>query len=152
MNLPTEKHQQSVQPSDEQEDEATAAEILESLPPEQVLAVIKSAYHSGPVPSPQALQQYNDILPGLADRLVTMAEKEQSIRAGETRHFSWNVTLKVFASVIVSLAMVLGGVYCAIIGEPTVGGIIATSGVISGVVQSYLRRSSKKGDEGNDED
>lgn len=36
--------------------------------------------HVGPVPSPDALQQYEQIQPGFAERLISMAEKEQAAR------------------------------------------------------------------------
>lgn len=45
------------------------------------LYVKKTQFRSGPLPSPEELQRFNAILPGLADRIVTMAEKEQ-----ETAH------------------------------------------------------------------
>lgn len=157
MNLPAEQNSQqpleAAAGTDLDLDDDGAAEILEALPddtPAEVRAVIRRAFHSGPVPSAGELQRYENVLPGLANRLVAMAEKEQDIRKSDSKHFNWNVTLKVSASVIVSLAMVLGGVYCAVIGEPAVGGVIATSGVIAGVVQSFLRKSSK--DEDNDRD
>lgn len=151
MNLPAEKTPRPSEAAgghDLDFDEDDANDILDSLPddtPADVRAVIRRAFHSGPVPSAGELQRYENVLPGLADRLVTMAEREQSIRGSDTRHYNWNLTLKVVASVIVSLAMVLGGVYCAVIGEPTVGGIIATSGVIAGVVQSYLQKPPRDG-------
>ncbi|WP_114349661.1 DUF2335 domain-containing protein [Paracoccus lutimaris] len=155
MNLPTEQSQQQVEQiaeSDSDPSEANADEVLQAIldgPPSEVRAVIQRAIHSGPVPSAGELQRYEDVLPGLANRLVNLAEKEQGIRGRDTAHFNWNVTLKVLASVVVSLAMVLGGVYCAAIGQPEVGGVIATSGVIAGVVQSFLRRSSKKDEDDN---
>lgn len=153
MSLPVEQSQQSVETTAENDpnvEEESAAQILEALPddtPPELRAVIRRAVHSGPVPSAGELQRYELVLPGLANRLVSMAEKEQDIRSWDCKHFNWNVTFKVLASVVVSLAMVLGGVYCAVIGQPEVGGLIATSGVIAGVVQSFLRRSSSRDDE-----
>lgn len=40
---------------------------------------VRAEYSSGPLPSPQVLAQYNEVLPGLAERLVQQAE-------GQTRH------------------------------------------------------------------
>lgn len=34
---------------------------------------------SGPIPPPQILQQYNNTVPGAAERILTMAEKHQPI-------------------------------------------------------------------------
>lgn len=36
--------------------------------------------YSGPYPDPVSLKQYEDIKPGFADRLITMAEREQMER------------------------------------------------------------------------
>ncbi len=47
-----------------------------------VRAITHSQSFSGPLPPPQVLQQYNDAHPGLADRIVTMAENEQTHRHG----------------------------------------------------------------------
>ena len=35
---------------------------------------------SGPIPSPQILQQYNNIVPGAAERIIRMAEKQSDHR------------------------------------------------------------------------
>jgi uncharacterized membrane protein len=35
---------------------------------------------TGPIPHPSVLQEYNDVLPGLAERIVTMAEAEATHR------------------------------------------------------------------------
>lgn len=40
--------------------------------------VSKSAYFSGPLPPPELLAAYDDVHPGLAERIVAMAEKEQT--------------------------------------------------------------------------
>lgn len=47
-----------------------------------VRAISHTQSFSGPLPPPQILQQYNDAHPGLADRIVTMAESEQAHRHG----------------------------------------------------------------------
>lgn len=39
---------------------------------------------SGPLPSPEVLRKYDEIMPGLAERVVLMAEKEQAYRIATT--------------------------------------------------------------------
>lgn len=41
---------------------------------------IQATTHSGPIPSPQTLAEYNKLSPGLAERIVSMAELEQKQR------------------------------------------------------------------------
>lgn len=37
-------------------------------------------YHQGPIPPASELQRYNEINPGFADRIISMAEREQKAR------------------------------------------------------------------------
>lgn len=59
--------------------------ILDSVP-EQKREVVKSALmvmtelYSGPIPPPRAMKEYETILPGAADRIISMAEKQQMHR------------------------------------------------------------------------
>lgn len=49
----------------------------------QIAMQFVAAQYSGPLPLPQHYAQYEEILPGAADRILSMAEKEQSHRHGE---------------------------------------------------------------------
>ena len=44
---------------------------------EKVAALILRKYHAGPLPPPETLKEYNEILPDAAERIFSMAEKEQ---------------------------------------------------------------------------
>lgn len=130
----------------DQEEEEVVAELMDAVHSGQVTLVrqmVRRAFHSGPVPSSSELRAYEDVLPGLADRLVVLAEKEQKIRGGDIKHSNWNDTFKVGASIIVSLAMVGGGVYCTYIEQPVAGIAIATSGVIGGVISAFFAKTKR---------
>lgn len=45
-----------------------------------ILTRVVSKSHSGPIPSAEELEQLERVTPGLADRVVVMAEKEQNHR------------------------------------------------------------------------
>ena len=69
--------------------------LLKQLPEEQRLIYQQylEASFSGPLPPPAALAKYEEIQPGAADRIISMAEKEQSHRIaaqteGSKRGFS----------------------------------------------------------------
>lgn len=49
---------------------------------QQLIGVFKQTLkrHSGPIPSPETIAQYDQIIPNGADRIMTMAEKQQSHR------------------------------------------------------------------------
>lgn len=42
--------------------------------------IVKSSGWSGPLPPPEALERFNAIIPNGADRIVSMAEREQAHR------------------------------------------------------------------------
>lgn len=130
----------------DQEEEEVVAELMDAVQSGRVTLVrqmVRRAFHSGPVPSSSELRAYEDVLPGLADRLVVLAENEQKIRGGDVKHSNWNDTFKIAASIVVSLAMIGGGVYCTVIGFPIAGAAIATSGVIGGVISAYSSYSKR---------
>jgi|SaaInl7_200m_RNA_FD_contig_21_1784156_length_681_multi_9_in_0_out_0_1 hypothetical protein len=57
-------------------------EILQQLPKDAQIVLssvsIEETRHSGPLPSPDTLQKYEEVLSGLADRIMTMTETEQT--------------------------------------------------------------------------
>ncbi len=46
----------------------------------QAIMLIKEESFSGPIPPPQALKGYEEVLPGSADRILKMAEQQQEHR------------------------------------------------------------------------
>lgn len=69
-------------------------------------------YRHGPIPESQELARYEEILPGIADRIVTMAEKQQqaSIKL-ESRNwigkFSTMLLTRLFLYFLVAVAFIL---------------------------------------------
>ena len=117
---------------------------------EKVTAVATSTFR-GPLPPPDALQRYEQICPGLADRIVALAEREAANRhkleqenvriaendivaaRGETRH-GQNLA---FALTIVAF---VAAVICAYVGQPWVAGVIAGTTLVS-VVSTIMHRN-----------
>ena len=62
-------------------------EVLEGVPDETKIAYIQAASFRGPLPPPALFSHYDKTLPGSADRILKMAETEQSHRHG------WEVSL-----------------------------------------------------------
>lgn len=66
---------------------ATAKAIDETLKSSVLTTTSHSEtteYYTGPLPHPEALKKYEDFMPGLAERIVRMAEKEQAYRIDTT--------------------------------------------------------------------
>ena len=61
------------------QDTARLGELLFSRLESQLEIEVKQeiSQHSGPIPSAPALEKYNEIIPNGADRIMSMAEKEQ---------------------------------------------------------------------------
>ena len=76
---------------------------------------------SGPLPPPEMLGEYEKVLPGAADRIICLAEKEQDIRGQDNRGMIQRDKLMIFGSVLVSLAIVIGIVFCAYFDKPYLG-------------------------------
>jgi uncharacterized membrane protein len=98
-------------------------------------------HYSGPIPSAQELQRYEQVQPGLADRIVSMAEKEQGHRHTiETTtmnlDFAEGKRGQIFAFLIGTGAIIVGG-YCAIHGANIAGSIIGGGGVV-GLVSVFV--------------
>ena len=72
-----------------------------------------------------------------------MAEKEQSSRHRDKSWGKLNESFRIFGSVIVSLVLIVGAIYCALLGEPWLGAALGTSGVIVGIVRQFMQRGKK---------
>lgn len=117
-----------------------------------VTTMVRQTHHSGPLPSPETYGQYEVILPGSAERILRMAEKEQDHRhKGEQRVVTHEFGIRYAGQIgaILALMMLCGSViYCAMIGQPFTAGVIAAIGAI---VTGFLRFTQMKLDMGPDE-
>lgn len=104
-------------------------EQISNLPQEALLEIYMS--FTGPLPPPVMFKQYEEILSGAADRIMKMAENEQSIRIKKTHGLVSNDNLRIWGSIAVSLALIAGAVYCARVEQQILGGILGFSGVLS---------------------
>jgi Predicted membrane protein len=113
---------------------------------------VTTAYQ-GPLPSPEILQGFENVLPGAAERILAMAEKEQ-----KNRH---NIEQKLSAASILSVAFGIGCaflsviiigflIYQAIEKGDTVTAVSLSSTSLVGVVSMFIwfrREKTKRGNE-----
>ena len=107
--------------------------------------------YSGPIARPEDFEQYERILPGAADRILKMGEKEIA-----HRHELTKSDLKLFyVSKILSLIfmfticlIVLGGRMFLIYSGKDAGGLTALIGGLAGLAGVFLnyRKNSSEGD------
>jgi uncharacterized membrane protein len=108
--------------------------LLQRLP--ELVQTHIEEYYEGPVPSPQQLAGYERVIPGLAERLITMHEGEALHRRDmerrelegrmETRRhvlalWSRNSLLGIAAAAVISLVAIGGGIYLAATGHANHG-------------------------------
>jgi uncharacterized membrane protein len=131
-------------------------QIAEALPPErrgQLLQVIQS--HRGWLPPPAMLVQYEQALPGLAERIVAMPEREQAHRHGyldrETgRQFKIRRRGQDYALIAMVLVLAFAGAL-AWMGQPALAAqvVIATLVGVVGIFATgkWLDRKADKDDD-----
>lgn len=109
--------------------------------------------YQGPIPSPDALMQYEQITPGLADRIMSMAERESAHRHNQEQALlAVNSKIELANAREVLLGQIFGfsigviaicaGVYLATSGNEIAGGLIG-SGAILGLVSVFVLGRNK---------
>jgi uncharacterized membrane protein len=110
---------------------------------------------SGPLPPPEQLAKYNHVLPGAADRIIAMAERQSAHRmelekkvvsqqlnesqAGQMRAF-------ILAIVFGSFALI-----AALMGHDTVGGVLGGATVL-GLVSTFILGKREQRESLNEKD
>ncbi|MFK7642871.1 DUF2335 domain-containing protein [Neisseria oralis] len=95
-------------------------ELVEQiLSDENVQVMIAQRFHSGPLPSPSDLAQYNAIISNGADRIMTMAEKEQEARhANRLQIQAFNMRGQIYGFISVIMILLFAG-FLVWRGHPT---------------------------------
>lgn len=94
---------------------------------------ITTTMWGGPIPPPEHLAQYEAVVPGAANRILTMAEKQAEHRqrlesyAVPAQHMQ-SARGQIFALVI-GITAILGAVGCAALGQAAVGSALAVTGL-----------------------
>ncbi|MCF8111204.1 MAG: DUF2335 domain-containing protein [Desulfobacteraceae bacterium] len=112
--------------------------------------LIKAEQFSGPVPHPEILRQYDEILPGAAERILSMAESESEHQKDMDKtaiHLKSqeNKRGQIFALITVILAFSTATA-CAYLGATTPAGIIGGTTVV-GLVAVFITGRSKNSQE-----
>ena len=110
--------------------------------------------HRGPLPDAELLAQYEDVLPGLADRIVRMAELEQGNRHALERAESqlpYRLAARGQFLAITAIVLVLAfAVFLVATGSPVTGGVVVGADLL-GLVTVFVTGQRPIGsDEGHD--
>ena len=106
----------------------------------------QTTHFSGPLPPPESLAQYDKIVPGAAERIISMAEKEMEHRHKNEDKTTKSIIITTVISIIFAFVSVL--ILCGIViyslykGFGTVAGVIAT-GAIAAVAGVFIGKVRK---------
>lgn len=97
---------------------------------------------SGPLPPPQVLQSFNDVVPNGAERIIAAWERETEHRHSMDRKISFESMLgKVFAFIFVIFALSICA-FTAYIGATWVAAVLG-GGVIASVVWAFIKVNNR---------
>lgn len=97
-------------------------------------------YRSGPIPTPEELAAYNSVNPNFAERIFTMAEKQQ--RASNRNKFLENISVAIFtfSGQLFSLSALAGILYLIYyaITEDNATAIKWLAGTTAGIIGVFI--------------
>lgn len=106
----------------------------------EVGAIIEQHY-SGPLPPPQALERYNDIIPNGADRIMVMAEKQgahrQELEKKALGTDSRNSFLGICSAFIIGMSTIIVGGIVILYDHEWSGGFLGFAGLF-GLVYVFI--------------
>lgn len=105
-----------------------------------------SLKYSGPIPSPEFVARYEEICPGAAERILSMAEKVSDTNRGiRERESNAEISLALkgqFFGLIVALVGLAVAALAVIDAQPWIGGIVG-GGSLIGLVGQFVNRATK---------
>jgi len=119
----------------------------------RVVQVITEENFSGPIAHPKHMREYEEILPGSAERIFSMAEAAQRHNQEADRSFL-NASLKVslhgmylgFAALVL---LIFGAIYVGMNGNNILAGFLLAAGLLSGAAK-LIHGGRKNNDESQD--
>ncbi len=129
------------------------SDALDSLDNDELKQVARATarltYFSGPLPPPSTFKQYEDVLPGTADRIITMAENQakhrQYIEKKQVDTESRDSLLGVLSALVIAIAILVCGTLIALLGNSTVATVAGTVLNLTGIatiIGTFLKGTS----------
>ena len=130
----TDKDQNSSHEEHDSDDEEHDSDDEDSLSlREASLAMYISRKFSGPLPSPDAFREYEDVLPGAADRILGMAEFQLQNRASSQKWGLWIMFVVSIGFLIVSVALAVLAAPAAAVLFPVIPTLVSGGAYVYGI-------------------
>jgi len=102
---------------------------------------IVAAYYRGPLPPPSMLRGYEDVLPGSADRILALLEKQSAHRQElESKTIAANIRSRYIGqgfAFVLCFIVIVGGLWAIFLGQSLVG-FAAILLAVAGVAATFL--------------
>lgn len=109
--------------------------------------------YSGPIPSPDDLARYNDIVPGSGAQLIEWANRQaihrQEIEKFALRHEAKRSWCGLAAGFVIAMSAIVGGVTCILQGHDVAGASLVGTSLV-GLVTSFIVGTVSRGAERRD--
>ena len=114
---------------------------LSKVRQQQQVQIFTSEDFSGPLPPPQMLARYEEVYPGLVDRMVSLTESQSAHRQKmEAKVISSNVSsqlLGLILSALICLVSISGGIYL-ILCDKDISGLASTITPLAALVGVFI--------------
>lgn len=105
---------------------------------------------SGPLPHPDILQRYNEILPGSAERIFKTFEGQtqhrQKLERSVVKTDNAKSIMGLVFGFVIAITAICGGIYCALEGRPFLGGTLSFTGIALIVASFIYKKKSEETD------
>ncbi len=133
-----------------------APEVLDDLPEEarKTIVMSMSASFSGPLPPPQMLRAYDEVLPGMADRILALTEKQTDHRIS-TESILANASVRSWAigqylGFAYSISALAATAYVVAINGNTAIAVLILGTGVAGIARDLIRAVLSRRDEEED--
>jgi len=140
----------------EEDIEEIDPEFLDELPPEKrekvlrlvrTISIRQASMHSGPLPRPEDIEKYNMIIPNGAERIMKEAELQSAHRRSMENKVvdsdNYQSARGQNYGLIIALVCIVGSILLGLMGQPWLGGVLATTTVIGLVTVYVLGKSAQ---------
>jgi uncharacterized membrane protein len=105
------------------------------------------AKFEGPLPPPSMLAQYDDIVPGAAEKIITIFESQvkhrQELEKTVIKSDIIDSKLGMILGFLISIAAIAAGTYCILNGH-SIEGTLLSGGALTGLVSVFVYGSRQR--------